>query len=729
MDPTPTAAIAKGALARTASEAAASEPAQSNLPDFTPWQWRPQRPGAAAGGDPYSELYVVWPEKGKRAVKCRLCCKVVAQERSVYNFKVHLGWCHPYFLIGEDRSKPSYGGVREGSTRKHAREAPLSGGILKYTQQVTTVAKEVVARWLAEFCAEGGFSLRASDSPAVRNLLRRAMHGTRLPQRLPSRSMVTKAIDVMVAECATVAHARIKDAISTMDQFPGAIAVTSDTWTSRAAQGYLCTTIAYIDRDWRLQSEVVSCVPLPAPHTASALVDGITTAIPAPATMDHVVAIVTDGGSNFVAATNQLSGGRSMRCAAHTIQLALKDVAKVEPMAGILSAVMKVLARFSKSPARREALFRGAEQAGIKPLMPIYPVATRWDSNYYALHRFYQMRPALDLMTAREMGFSSLEEWKALWEPAARAPLAPLCRVLGVFAKWTRELQSAKRVTISLIPVAAKELFDATEPSADDHENIKTIKGQLRAGVASRIAPLASSPLVRLAQFVDPVQFVVAYRRGEDGQYTDEIKANLKATAVELGRFADERMRRGSNDGSSAGEGQIEWLQLGDEYQGWEAKRLFQAVGKYVDHDKTDAVNPLAWWRKRGSDLAPLDSVARWLLCIPATSAESERTFSLAGWLVSAVRSRLSGDRVNDLVLLRRRLASTSELRTTFAQGESTREDIEVIEQDKVEEVDEGDRMVELISEGTLAVNADGLLVPACDPKLLDATGSGDLSA
>ena len=117
MDPTPTAAIAKGALARTASEAAASEPAQSNLPDFTPWQWRPQRPGAAAGGDPYSELYVVWPEKGKRAVKCRLCCKVVAQERSVYNFKVHLGWCHPYFLIGEDRSKPSYGGVREG---KHA---------------------------------------------------------------------------------------------------------------------------------------------------------------------------------------------------------------------------------------------------------------------------------------------------------------------------------------------------------------------------------------------------------------------------------------------------------------------------------------------------------------------------------------------------------------------------------------------------------------------------------
>jgi hypothetical protein len=93
--------------------------------------------------------------------------------------------------------------------------------------------------------------------------------------------------------------------------------------------------------------------------------------------MDDVVAIVTDGGSNFVAATNRIGVGRSVLCAAHTIQLVLKDVAKAEPMAGILGAVLIVLARFSKSPARREALVRGAAKAGTKPLMPIYPVATR----------------------------------------------------------------------------------------------------------------------------------------------------------------------------------------------------------------------------------------------------------------------------------------------------------------------------------------------------------------
>jgi hypothetical protein len=451
-------------------------------------------------------------------------------------------------------------------------------------------------------------------------------------------------------------------------------------------------------------------------------------AIPAPATMDHVVAIVTDGATNFVAAANQLGGGRSMRCAAHTIQLALKDVATKEPMASILGAVMKVLVRFSKSPGRRQALIRGAERANIKPLMPIYPVATRWDSNYYALWRFCQIRAALEHMTAREMGFSSREEWTALREPAARAPLAPLCRVLEVFAKWTRDLQSAKRVTISRIPAAAKEMHDATAPSPDDSDEILAIKSLLRAAVSSRIAPLASSQLVRLAQFLDPTEHAVAFPRGGSGEATDEVTEALSRTAAELGQVVNDCMMRVRDSGPSPGSRSL-WRQLGAQWDGWPSGSLFEAVGKYVECDKSDAVDALRWWRERGRDLAPLDTVARWVLCIPATSAESERTFSLAGWLVSAVRARLSGERVNDLILLQRRLTSATEWRTMRAQGMPSREDMEVVEQDERNEVDEGDRMAELIDEGTLAVSDDGRLVPACDPTLLDAAGSDDWTA
>jgi hypothetical protein len=438
--------------------------------------------------------------------------------------------------------------------------------------------------------------------------------------------------------------------------------------------------------------------------------------------MNHVVAMVTDGGANFVSATNQLCGERAMRCAAHTIQLALKDAARVEPMAGILGAVMRVLVRFAKSPMRREALTRAAEEAGVRPLMPIYPVATRWDSNYDALHRFYQLRSALERLKPRDLGFKTLPEWQVVWQPAADALglLSPLCDVLEVFARWTRELQSANRVTLSRIPAACEEMLAATAPGADDVETIATIKSQLHAAVGARLAGLASSPLVRLAQFFDPTQFRDRYHRDERGKLTDEAKADLRATTGMLARFVDdsmERMRNGSppaDDDSSSGM----MLQVWEQYSGWASVPLAKATARYLDCDKADAEDPLQWWRLRASDLAPLDAMARWFLCIPATSAESERTFSLAGWLVSSTRTRLSGSRVNDLVLLRRHLSR--EAGPTPARVGSMPNRAEA-ETDNTEASDEGDQMADLIDEGIVNISSDGVLVPSCDVEVLSA--------
>lgn len=701
----------------SASRPTLAEPSSSDPPEFTLWQWKPRPSDFDPPDNLYKELFTEWPAPDGRAIRCRLCGKVSKQDRGIGNFKVHLGWCHPNFLVGKDRREPSYGGARVKSERKRTSSAASTNSILQYAQPAG-IAKADLARWLAEFCAEGCFPLRIVESPALQKLLRRAISNSRLPFELPSRYLVGKALDGLVAECSTATSARIAKTLAPSGGFHGMIAVTADTWTSRALHGYLCTTIAYIDNDWQLRSEVAACVPLPGSHTGLAIVEGITKAIQGPATMDHVAAIVSDGGSNFVSATNLLCSERSLRCAAHTIQLALKDVAKTEPMASILSAVMRVLVRLSKSPMRREALARAAEEAGARPLMPIYPVATRWDSNYYALNRFYQMRDALDRLRPHELGFSSLAEHKAVWQPAADAIrlLLPLCRVLGVFAKWTRELQSANRVTLSRIPAAFNEMLKATTQNAEDCEIIATIKEQLHTAVSRRLDGLASSPLVRLAQFLDPTQHRDRYRRDESGQFSVETMDDLTETVSSLVNFVADSLRRVRDDSPPVEDKLIPSLmqQLFAPHYGWASIPLSNATAKYIQCDKTDAADPLQWWRERGKDLAPLDAIARWFLCIPATSAESERTFSLAGWLVSSTRTRLSGKRVNDLVLLRRHLSCKDE-------GDSSSERTIAAETSGSEESDEGDRMAELVDEGILDVSPDGILVPACDHKLLDA--------
>jgi hypothetical protein len=63
--------------------------------------------------------------------------------------------------------------------------------------------------------------------------------------------------------------------------------------------------------------------------------------------------------------------------------------------------------------------------------------------------------------------------------------------------------------------------------------------------------------------------------------------------------------------------------------------------------------DPLEWWRGNAVQIPHLARLARGLLCIPATSASSERLFSAAGLTISARRARLTSEHAEDLLFLR----------------------------------------------------------------------------
>ena len=63
--------------------------------------------------------------------------------------------------------------------------------------------------------------------------------------------------------------------------------------------------------------------------------------------------------------------------------------------------------------------------------------------------------------------------------------------------------------------------------------------------------------------------------------------------------------------------------------------------------------NPLLWWKTHATEFPQLAKLARRVLCIPATSAPSERIFSVAGQVATQKRNRLAPDTVALLVYLR----------------------------------------------------------------------------
>ena len=82
-------------------------------------------------------------------------------------------------------------------------------------------------------------------------------------------------------------------------------------------------------------------------------------------------------------------------------------------------------------------------------------------------------------------------------------------------------------------------------------------------------------------------------------------------------------------------------------------KALQFLQGKKTAEDGTTTyLNPLEWWRNKTAKLPIMSKLARRVLCIPATSAPSERVFSAAGLTIANRRASLNAENAAALIFL-----------------------------------------------------------------------------
>ena len=75
-------------------------------------------------------------------------------------------------------------------------------------------------------------------------------------------------------------------------------------------------------------------------------------------------------------------------------------------------------------------------------------------------------------------------------------------------------------------------------------------------------------------------------------------------------------------------------------------------IACYVQLNMPKNVDTLEWWSTKAQQLPLLKQLASKYLCIPATSAASERCFSSAGLTVSSLRTQLTGEHLEALNVL-----------------------------------------------------------------------------
>lgn len=81
---------------------------------------------------------------------------------------------------------------------------------------------------------------------------------------------------------------------------------------------------------------------------------------------------------------------------------------------------------------------------------------------------------------------------------------------------------------------------------------------------------------------------------------------------------------------------------------------------KYIKKPISGMVDVLEWWCNHRKDFPNLFRMFLKLVCVPATSASSERVFSITGNIITDKRSAILPDNVNDLMVVRNEIQNSN---------------------------------------------------------------------
>uniref|UniRef100_UPI0037E9BABF ribitol-5-phosphate transferase FKTN isoform X2 n=1 Tax=Semicossyphus pulcher TaxID=241346 RepID=UPI0037E9BABF len=363
-------------------------------------------------------------------------------------------------------------------------------------------------------------------------------------------------------------------------------------------------------------------------------------------------------------------GVRSLGCFAHTLQLVVNEgLLSQRSVSDAVASCQHIVGHFKHSPLAYSRLHDIQIQMQMQPKRLQQDVRTRWNSTYFMIDSLLEQRRALGAYVA-DHGLPTtltVNQWTLLEKTMT---------VLAPFEELTRKVSSSTASAADVIPaVTVLRRILAKENEADS--GIKTMKTTLLQAVNKRFSTVEDEPLYALATLLDP-RYKDRYFTGADSTkhvkdiLTQELQeADLRSStaimhqASEASEPAEKAPRLEAAAAApppppSKSSFMEEFDQILEEHEDpGEASSSSTAVQVhtfFTERTIATSDNPYQYWgvnRHRFPDLA---ATAIKYLCAPCTSVESERLFSTASNIVDEKRNRLTPERAEMLVFMRKNL-------------------------------------------------------------------------
>lgn len=326
---------------------------------------------------------------------------------------------------------------------------------------------------------------------------------------------------------------------------------------------------------------------------------------------------------------------------------------------------------------------------------------TRWWATFAMLLRLLKLKPYIQVMVEEKLMDASKNLTENQW-----LNVSQICKVLQPFKEAQQMLEAEQYVTISLVPgiilnidngltaaaadvnatpaliallkkikVKFDEEFGTRQPGTvfDSH----TREGPMRRHIGfpylmmiSMAVDVRTKSLAGIPAGEDRDKLWEALRSEMIKEQHKDLEADQKNKRdidrpvvldeimeaqnvdVEKDIFADEEENIIAEYDFDENEIQIR-RRVDDELRRYrEVPRLDMRV-KLAGGVRGEYNNPLMWWKDNCDRFPIIAKIARRTLCIPATSAPSERAFSVAGLTISKMRSRLNPETASCLIFLK----------------------------------------------------------------------------